>query len=84
MLTLTKPEGVRLIENSTLVVCSAEEVRFGHYSYGNKIKSDNWLEQIYQVKEDHIQYRVIPDREYVEEKIKFNGKYLVYIIFPKM
>ncbi len=84
MLTITKPDGVRLMENYALVVRSAEEVRFGHYSYGDKIKSDNWLEHIYQVKEGYIQYRMIPDREWVEETIEFDGKYLVYISFPKI
>ena len=82
MLTVIKPEGVNIIDKNTLVMRSAEEVRWGYYSYGEKIKSENWREQIYHVKEKHVLYREIPSLTISEDKIEFDEEYLVYISFP--
>ncbi|MHA1954040.1 MAG: hypothetical protein ACW96U_08850 [Candidatus Heimdallarchaeaceae archaeon] len=80
ILTIVKPEGVKLVEGDELVISSAKEVRFGWFYYGGDIKSVNWCEEIYRIQKDHIQFISIFEKEIKEETKLWDGEFLVYIV----
>ena len=55
ILTVISPSGLAPIDNDGMVIRTAEEVRWGCYSYGAKIKSTNWRELVYRVKKEHVE-----------------------------
>ncbi len=79
ILTIFKPEGVQILDQTNLIITNATEFRLGWYYYGRDIKSENWCEDIYQINKKKIQLVEIFDNKITKEIFEYEGEYLISI-----
>ena len=79
ILTILKPEGVKILNKTNLVITDAAEIRIGWYYYGRDIKSANWCENIYIINGKKIQLIEIFNSQISEKIFTYDGEYMIDI-----